>query len=199
MKVFILTGSPRKHGNTASLAELLVAELEKHGAEIAMIDLFDKKIKPCIACRTCQDVSEGFGCPIEDDVQELFDRILESDLFVLATPIYSWYCTPPMKAMLDRLVYGMNKYYGSNSRKHSLWERKPCALLVTCGYPPEKGADLLEEGIVRYCRHSKLEFLGMLAVRDDGYKTEFLNEEKRGQVRDFACRIAGHFKGSALS
>jgi len=34
------------------------------------------------------------------------------DLLVLASPIYSWYCSPPMKAVLDRLVYGMNKYYG---------------------------------------------------------------------------------------
>lgn len=41
-----------------------------------------------------------------------FDKVLESDMLILAIPIYSWYCTPPMKAFIDRLVYGMNKYYG---------------------------------------------------------------------------------------
>jgi multimeric flavodoxin WrbA len=194
MKVCILIGSPRKYGNTASLTTLLAAELEARGVEIAVIDLFDKTIKSCIGCRACQDVPDGFGCPLEDDMQDIFGRILESDLFVLATPIYSWYCTPPMKAMLDRLVYGMNKYYGSEGTKHSLWENKKCALLVTCGYPPDKGADLLEQGIVRYCRHSKLEFTGMLAVRDDGYRTEFLDDEKSSQARNFASQIEKHLK-----
>ena len=53
-------------------------------------------------------------------MQEIFDRVLACDLLG-ATPIYSWYCTPPMKAVLDRLVYGMNKYYGRR-RGRSLWE-----------------------------------------------------------------------------
>ncbi len=42
----------------------------------------------------------------------IFDKV-RATLIVLATPIYSWYCTPPMKALLDRLVYGMDKYYGA--------------------------------------------------------------------------------------
>ena len=45
-------------------------------------------------------------------MEEIFRRVLACEVLVLATPIYSWYCTPPMKAVLDRLVYGMNKYYG---------------------------------------------------------------------------------------
>jgi multimeric flavodoxin WrbA len=194
MKICILKGSPRKHGNTASLTALLEKELESCGSEVTVIDLFDKSIKPCISCKTCQDVTEGFGCPLEDDMPDIFDRILESDCLVLATPIYSWYCTPPMKAALDRLVYGMNKYYGLKGIKACLWENKKCALLVTCGYPPEKGADLLEQGIIRYCRHSKLEFLGMLAVRDDGCRTEFLDKEKSEQARSFANQIANLIK-----
>lgn len=66
---------------------------------------------------------------------ELARQVLESDLLVLATPIYSWYCTPPMKAALDRLVYGMNKYYGER-RGPSLWAGKRLALITTCGYRP---------------------------------------------------------------
>lgn len=43
---------------------------------------------------------------------ESVDSILASDKIILAAPIYSWSCPAPMKALLDRLVYGMNKYYG---------------------------------------------------------------------------------------
>ena len=63
--------------------------------------------------------------------------------------------TAPFAAELDRLVYGMNKYYG-REKGPSLWEGKPVALIATCGYPVEKGADLWEAGMQRYCKHSRL-------------------------------------------
>jgi hypothetical protein len=42
----------------------------------------------------------------------------------------------------------------------------------------------------RYCKHSKLDYIGMLAVQDEGYRAEFMNDEKAGQARQFANRIA---------
>ena len=193
MKICILTGSPRRNGNTAALLEPFIEELKKHGAEITVVDLFTKTINPCTACRSCQDVSGAFGCPQKDDMQSVFDLVMEADLFVLATPIYSWYCTPPMKAALDRLVYGMNKFYGGTGLKECLWKGKKCAVLATCGYPVEKGADLFEQGMKRYCKHSKLDYIGMLAVRDEGYHAKFMNDEKAGQARRFASRIVSRF------
>ncbi len=119
---------------------------------------------------------------------EIFDRVLDSDLIVLATPIYSWYCTPPMKAVLDRLVYGMNKYYGE-AKGPSLWAGKPMALLTTCGYRPEAGADLWQQGMKRYCKHSRLRYLGMLAERHLGYDTVFMDGEKEAHAKVFAQRL----------
>ena len=114
--------------------------------------------------------------------------VLGCDLLVLATPIYAWYCTPPMKALLDRLVYGMNKFYGE-SIGPSLWRGKAVALLETCGYRPEKGCDLFEEGIRRYCKHSGLRYLGSHAERHLGYQTVFMDEEKAGRTRLFAQEL----------
>ncbi|GAA0180913.1 hypothetical protein SH2C18_35250 [Clostridium sediminicola] len=54
---------------------------------------------------------------------------IDSDVIILATPIYSWYCTPPMKALLDGLVYGMNKYYGDEKRP-SLWNGKRLGIIT---------------------------------------------------------------------
>ena len=164
MKVCVLMGSPRKNGNTASLLEPFCAEIKQSGAEVTIFSLYDMEIRPCIACRTCQRDWSMFGCSQKDDGQILFDEILASDLLVLATPIYSWYCTPPMKALLDRMVYGMNKYYGEK-KGPSLWAGKAVALLESCGYRPEKGADLFEEGMRRYCKHSGLRYLGSHAER----------------------------------
>ena len=188
MKACILMGSPRKQGNTAALLEPFCEELQADGAETETIWLYDRDIRPCVACRTCQKDWTVFGCAQKDDVQEIFDKVLACDVLVLATPIYSWYCTPPMKALLDRLVYGMNKYYG-DERGPSLWEGKTLALLTTCGYRPEKGCDLFEEGMRRYCKHSGLRYLGSHAERHLGYDVPFMDGEKEARTRMFAREL----------
>lgn len=108
--------------------------------------LYEKEIHGCTACRSCQKDWTAVNCCQEDDMQEVFASVAECDLILLATPMYSWYCTPPMKAALDRMVYEFNKYYGEKAGP-SLW------------------ADLFEEGIKRYCKHSGLTYFGMLAER----------------------------------
>jgi multimeric flavodoxin WrbA len=153
-------GSSKKNGNTAKLLEPFIEELGLKDVHCDLIWLYDKKINPCIGCFECQNSHTEFGCPQKDDAQEIFDKVYRCDVIVLATPIYSWYCTSPMKAILDRLVYGMNKYYGEE-KGPSLWKGKKLAILTTCGYNPEKGADLFEEGMQRYCKHSQLRYIGM--------------------------------------
>lgn len=188
MKICILMASPRKNGNTASMLTPLTETLEQNGAQTKTIWLFDKKIESCIACRNCQNDYSKFGCKLDDDMQEIFDAVMEADVMLLATPIYSWYCTAPMKAALDRMVYGMNKYYG-DEKGPAIWKGKKCAILTTCGYKPEKGAGLFEEGIKRYCKHSQLQYIGMCAARDLGYKTTFITDDKMEMAKAFALKI----------
>jgi len=188
MKHVVLMGSPRKNGNTAALLKPFLEEFASRHVQGETIWLCDKQISQCTACRACQKDWTVFGCPSRDDAWEIFDKVLACDLVVLATPIYSWYCTPPMKALLDRFVYGMNKYYG-DTKGPSIWAGKKIALLVTCGYNPEKGSDLFEEGIKRYCKHSQLNYLGMLVERDLGYQSVFMDEKKEKHSRTFAQEI----------
>ena len=188
MKVLVLMGSPRKQGNTAALLLPFWEEVESRRAETETVWLYDRDIRPCVACRACQKDWTVFGCAQQDDVQEIFDKVLACDLLVLATPIYSWYCTPPMKTLLDRLVYGMNKFY-CTEKGPSLWAGKAVALLTTCGYRPEKGCDLLEEGVRRYCKHSGLRYLSSHAERHLGYDTVFMDADKEARTRAFAREL----------
>ena len=185
MKALILMGSPRKGGNTASLTAPFVEELKANGVECTTFDVYDMDLRPCIACRTCQKDWTIFGCPQDDDMQQIFDAAMEADLIVAASPIYSWYCTPPMKNALDRLVYGMNKYYGEEMGP-SIWKGKKMALISTCGYPVEKGADLWEEGMKRYAKHSRLQYVGMVCERQRNYGEQFMDTEKEAKMRAFA-------------
>lgn len=183
--ICILRASPRKQGNTNALTDLVSARWREAGCSVTEFDLYNMDIRPCTACRACQQDWSAVTCAQKDDMQQIFPAVLESDLILLATPIYSWYCTPPMKAALDRLVYAMNMYYGEE-KGPSLWEGKSVAMVVTCGYRPGKGADLLEEGIRRYCRHSGLQYAGMLCERHPGYQTVFMDDEKHSHALAFA-------------
>ena len=188
MKVLILKGSPRKNGNTASLVAPFTVRLEEAGCSVKQIDLYDLDLRPCIACRHCQEDWSEFHCWQKDDMQMVYDEFQASDLVVLATPIYVWYCTPPMKSVLDRLTYGMDKYYGEE-KGPALGAGKKIALITTCGYPPEKGCDLWETGVKRWCRHSQLELVGSMVERHMGYKTVFMDDEKAAHARAFADEL----------
>lgn len=184
-KCLILMGSPRKNGNTIALVRPFKKKMENLGVDCRLIWLYEQDLRPCLACRACQKDWKRVYCAQEDDMQEIFDEILACDLLVLATPVYAWYCTAPMKAMLDRLAYAMNKYYG-DEKGPALWQGKKVALISTCGYRPEQGTDLWETGIKRYCKHSKLTYMGMLAERHLGYKTVFMDSEKEKRAVAFA-------------
>lgn len=182
-------GNPRLKGNTAEILKPFLAELENNKADVTVIPLAEKNILPCKGCYACQDVSGEYGCIQQDDVLEIMEKIIACDCVVLATPIYSWYCTAPMKALLDR-HFRLNKFY--RSAKGSLWEGKKVAIIATHGYDAEYGAGLFETGIKRLCEHSNLEYIGMYSVRDeddDGGMISFQTEDAMNGARIFARKL----------
>lgn len=190
MRCTVLFASPRgERSNTLALLRPWLDAWHQAGHEARVFSLYDMDIKPCSACRGCQNDWQRPACVTQDDMQPIFDSVLQSDLLLLATPIYSWFCTPPMKAALDRLVYAMEKYYGPAGRGPSLLAGKALAAVTTCGYRPEKGADLFLEAMARWCKHGQLRWLGGLAERHLGYDTVFMDEEKAARVRVFAAEI----------
>lgn len=186
MRICVLMGSPRLNGNTAELLKPFISELKANDAEVEYITLADKNIHSCKSCYICQNSTGEYGCVQEDDMQGIVSEIVKSDCFVLATPIYTWYCTTEMKVMLDR-HFGMNKYYRSGSG--SLWEGKKCAIIATHGYDAQYGAGPFETGIRRLCEHSKLHYIGMYSVRDEDDKASFQTEEAMKGAVEFARHV----------
>ena len=190
-QITILKGSPRKNGNTNAITNIVEDHLREHSIHVKTFTLHDMNLLPCTACRHCQKDWSIVDCIQNDDFALITDAIINSQMFILSTPIYSWYCTPPMKALLDRMVYAFNMYYGE-SRGPSLWEGKSVSIITTCGYPPAKGADLFEEGIKRYCKHSKLNYSGMLCERHKGYHSDFMDDDKIIRAKSFAEQLLGY-------
>lgn len=186
MKICVLMGSPRINGNTAELLKPFISTLRSNGCEIVYIPLSNKNIQPCQGCYACQQIEGRYGCVQNDDVEGIMEEIIECDCVIFATPIYTWYCTVPMKALLDR-HYGLNKFYGK--AKGSLWQGKKIGIIATHGYDAQYGAEPFETGIKRLCKHSNLNYLGMYSVRDEDDLASFQTESAVTGAKAFAEKL----------
>ena len=193
MKVCIINGSPRRNGNTAELLKPFRERLLQLGAEIDDIFLKDYKVRPCLGCYACQNVSGEYGCVQKDDAEAVWMRAGEADLLVLATPIYSWYCTAEMKALMDR-HYALNKYYGSGQGQ--LIPRLSVALLTTHGYKDEYANEPFETGIRRLCKHCHWDYLGRYSARDIDGISDMQTEEAMDGARRFADELLQKFNAN---
>lgn len=188
MKCYILMGSPRKNGNTAALLEPFIDEMEKNGVNCDTDWLYDMKISGCVACLNCQHDMTKTNCAIDDDMQTVYKKALESDIIIFATPIYAWYCTAPMKAMMDRLIYACNKTY-LGQKGPLLLEGKKFASITSSGYRPEKGNSVWHQGLVNYTKHAGLNYIGVEGEKDYGYDCHFMNDDRAEHMRRFAREI----------
>jgi len=102
VKITAITGSPRgMRSRTRKLAGFLLAGAEEAGAEVDLIDLADMRIAPCIACDSC---SLDGKCVYSDDFTPLYERMLDADALVLASPVYVDNVSAQMKILIDRLA-----------------------------------------------------------------------------------------------
>ena len=100
-KIVVILGSPRKKGNSATLAESLINGAEENGAEVQTFFLQGMDIKPCNACDQCMG-SPGSGCVIDDDMQKIYPAVRAADAIVIASPIYWFNINAQTKLFIDR-------------------------------------------------------------------------------------------------
>ncbi len=96
-----IVGSPRRNGNTETLVDEVLKGAQEEGAKISKIILNELNISPCQGCNTC---SKNGQCKINDDMNLVNNKMRESDVFVMGTPIYYWGPTGQFKAFFDRLL-----------------------------------------------------------------------------------------------
>ena len=101
MKIVGINASPKGDAsNTLKLVKSVLSGVESDGAETELVDLYKLNIEYCTACGTCYAKGE---CPLIDDLEELFEKMLNADGIVLGAPNYIDSVPAPMKALFDRL------------------------------------------------------------------------------------------------
>jgi multimeric flavodoxin WrbA len=98
-RILILKGSPRKKGNSSTLADEVAAGASEAGAAVESFELHGMDIRPCDGCDFCQGSGD---CVIADDMQSLYPKLRESDAIVIASPIYWFTVSAQVKLCIDR-------------------------------------------------------------------------------------------------
>ncbi|MBD5133554.1 MAG: flavodoxin family protein [Clostridiales bacterium] len=121
-KIVVITGSPRKNGNSFAMTDAFIKAAEAKGHTVTRFDAAMKKVGGCHACETC--FKTGKACSFDDDFNTITSDILEADAVVFTMPVY-WYSIPAqIKGVIDRLfsfVVGGKDIAG-----------KECAMIVCC-------------------------------------------------------------------
>lgn len=100
-KVLILSGSPRKGGNSDLLCDEFMCGAQEAGNAVEKIRVQEKKIACCLACYACRNTGV---CAIQDDMAEVMQKMIDCDVLVLASPVYFYSIDAQLKAVIDRSV-----------------------------------------------------------------------------------------------
>lgn len=145
MKITVITGSPRKKGNSFAMTESFIKEAEKLGHTIQRFDAAFMKIGGCHACNTC--FKTGKACSFDDDFNMIALAILDSDAIVYVTPVY-WYSIPAqIKGVIDRiysLVVGGKDFAGKKCGLVTCCEEHDLTVMDGVRIPIERSAALLK-------------------------------------------------------
>lgn len=100
-RVLILSGSPRKGGNSDLLCDEFTKGATEAGNVVEKIRVAEKKVGYCRACYACK---QSGVCAIDDDMAQILQKMIDADVIVLASPVYFYSIDAQLKAVIDRSV-----------------------------------------------------------------------------------------------
>ena len=174
MNITVLNGSPRPRGNTAKMVNAFTQAAEAAGHETVTVDVCRMDIKGCLACESCHGRGEAGKCSRKDDMHKIYNRLADTDMIVLASPIYYHGISGQLKCAIDR-------FYAVLYPKAPARLRKVAMFLSSGDKDMYTGARFSFDG----------DFLGYLGLEDAGFFTCAGNvtEETLDAIRKMAAEL----------
>jgi multimeric flavodoxin WrbA len=167
MKVIAFNSSPRMNkGNTALILNPFLDGIREAGAEAELFYNKKLKINHCQACFNCWYKTPGI-CSQKDDMQWLLPKMQESNIWVLATPVYADGVTALLKILMERtvpLATPLLELKGDYARHPAIKGLKvtQVVLVSSCGYWEMENFEPLLAHIKAFCNNASVEFAGAL-------------------------------------
>lgn len=139
VKAFFINGSPRKNFNTAQLLQKAMEGAREAGAEVEMVNLYDRNLnyKGCMSCFACKVKGGKKGvCSFPDDLKPIMERAMEADVLVCGSPVYCGYPTAGLRAFMERLIFPAVNY--ADFRHSVINKPKRSATIFTMNCPDEE-------------------------------------------------------------
>ena len=133
MNILIISGSPRKGGNTELLAEAFAKGAAEHH-HVEIVSVRDYKVNPCVGCNACFKTN-GI-CAQKDDMALIYEKMNHADMLVIASPVYFYGISAQLKTVIDRF---------HNPIRDSFHIKKMALLLVGAATLPELFDAILTE------------------------------------------------------
>ena len=142
MNVLCVLGSPRKKGNSATIARKFLDVAEERGATIETCRLNELAFKPCQACYACKTKLEH--CALEDDLTPVLEAFVKSDVVVVATPVYYGDVSAQTKAFIDRTFSLLKPDFITNPEPVRFAPGKKMLWIITQQAPAEFHGDIYD-------------------------------------------------------
>lgn len=148
-KIVVITGSPRKNGNSFAMTDAFIKSAEEKGHTIVRFDAALKKVGGCHACETCYKT--GKPCSFDDDFNTIAPDILDADAVVFTMPVY-WYSIPAqIKGVIDRIfsfVVSGKDVSGKECAVIACCEEEDMSVMDGVKIPIERSAAFLKWNVV---------------------------------------------------
>lgn len=169
MKTLAINGSPRgAAGNTDLILQNLLTGMRGSGVTTETIYLDKLNIKQCAGCFSCWFRTPG-KCVFHDDMPPLLDKVIDADLVIYATPLYSASMTGLIKNFLDRLLPMILPFFVENPdlngcTRHPLRyesnKKRKIFLVSTAGFPELRHFEALIHTFKHVAELQHAEYLG---------------------------------------
>ncbi len=156
MKIVIIKGSPHKNGSSNMLAEQFIKGAVEKGHNITELDAAHMNIHPCVGCDFCGMNGE---CSQKDNMPQIRDALLSSDMAVFVTPVYYFGMSAQLKAVIDRFY----SYTVKLSSKHI-----KTALIAAAWDSNDDVMTYLAEHYKKLCRYMNFTNMGMILGKGCG-------------------------------
>ena len=128
--IVVLTGSPRKKGNSFAMTQTFIDAAEANGHTVQRFDTAFLKISGCRGCYGCRETGQ---CVIRDDFTPIAEAITAADIVAFSTPLYFFTFSSYLKAALDRF-FSLHRSYQLGAALGG----KQCVLLACCADKDEE-------------------------------------------------------------
>ena len=122
MKVLLINGSPRQHGNTFLALSEAAKTLEQSGIEAEICQIGTKPVRGCIACGQCK--AQGLErCVFDDDVcNRISEKLDAADALIFGSPVYYGQPNGSLISLMQRMFFSAGAKV----------QNKPAAAVCVC-------------------------------------------------------------------